>query len=83
MSTTDQTLFLDANLASVVLLPSASAVPSQEFTFKRISPSAIITLSARGNELIDMTYNSIELDVQYSLVHLLSYQNNWWILYTQ
>ena len=80
---TDQTLFLNGISAATIQLPPASAVPAQEFTFKSMSSTATITISAYQNDLIEMTYNLISITSQYSLVHLLSFQNSWWVLYTQ
>lgn len=79
--TTDFTLLVHGGSASAgLLMPAASSVPSQEFIFKRTSESTTVTLSAAGSDLFERTYNTIDLTTFGAAVHVISYQNVWWVI---
>lgn len=82
---TDFTIFANggSGSGSIVTLPPASAVPNQEYIFKRTSSTSSVTLSVgHATDLIEQTYSSILLNAQYTVVILLSYQSSWWIIYS-
>ena len=83
---TDYVVFANGGaLSSIVTLPPASAVPNQEYVFKRTSTTAVTLSVAQVGTLIEAQYDSILLNTQNTVVILISYQNfgvyGWAVVY--